>query len=277
MGFMDKFGTGQGWLARTFGKKTPQQTPQNIHTEVDSTMNDYNKTQSAFTQPTGTEPYAPNLGQYVPQNETMPNTSPMPNIAHTPTPTPNTDAFSSPPTPGNEAVTQNTMATQPSDYDMMISQFGKHWGQDKAGLENIMSQIGYHESKGENVYQSSGGPGAGIYQYETGKDQGGMTARNRLANWYQSQGKELPTWLNQEGMDEKGFDAALLTPEQQKMLFLADKRYHPTASLTPEATSNIADWWGKNHWAGAEVGSQEYQDKISGFRYAPTGDNIAGI
>ena len=42
---MDKFGTGQGWLAQTFGRKTPQQTPQNIHTEVDSTMNDYNKTQ----------------------------------------------------------------------------------------------------------------------------------------------------------------------------------------------------------------------------------------
>ena len=157
-----------------------------------------------------------------------------------------------------------------SDYDRMMGDFTKHWGQSKEGLENIMNQVSHHESKGENVYQTGGGPGAGLFQYETGAGQGGMTARNRLANWYGGQGMEVPQWLNQEGMDTQGFDAAQLSPEQQKMLFMADKRYHPTASLSPEATSDIADWWGKNHWAGAEVGSQEYTDKIGGFRHAPS-------
>jgi len=227
MAFMDKFGTGQGWLAKAFGKAQPQS-----NAPVNNTMNANTQVESAFTQPQPQQQFTPNLGQQA-----------------------------TPP------VQQNTMATQPSDYDMMINQFGEHWGQDKAGLENIMNQIGYHESRGENVYQSSGGPGAGIYQYETGAGQGGMTARNRLAGWYEGQGKEIPSWLNQEGMAEGGFDAAKLTPEQQKMLFLADKRYHPTASLTPEATSNISDWWGRNHWAGAEPGSQEYIDKTSAFRF----------
>ena len=80
-----------------------------------------------------------------------------------------------------------------SDYETMIGQFGKHWGQDQAGLENIMDTISHHESKGQNVYQTGGGPGAGLFQYErnykdpeTGEivQAGGMTARNRLSGWY---------------------------------------------------------------------------------------------
>jgi len=225
MGFFDKFGSGQGWLAKVLGG---QQAQKYAPTEpvVNQTMDNALQTNQAFTQPpTNQQQFTPNLGQ------------------------------------------QQPVQPPPSDYDTMISQFGEHWGQDKAGLENIMNQVGYHESQGQNVYQTGGGPGAGIYQYETGQGQGGMTARNRLAGWYQNQGKEVPSWLNQEGMENTGFDAALLTPEQQNMLFLADKRYHPTASLTPEATSDIADWWGKNHWAGATPGSQEYIDKTSDFRF----------
>ena len=106
MGFMDKFGTGQGWLAQTFGRKTPQQTPQNIHTEVDSTMNDYNKTQSAFTQPTETQPFTPNLGQQVS-------------------------------TPGNEAVNQNTMATGPQSNPYIDkTQFFEGGHKNKAYLDS---------------------------------------------------------------------------------------------------------------------------------------------
>ena len=96
MAFMDKFGTGQGWLSKTFGNQS-QQTP----SPVDSTMDMNTKTNSAFTQPQPKQKFTPNLGQ-----QTTP-------------------------------VEQNTMTTQPSDYDTMINQFGQHWGQDKAGLENV--------------------------------------------------------------------------------------------------------------------------------------------
>ena len=162
-----------------------------------------------------------------------------------------------------------------TDYEKMIAQFGKHWGQDQAGLESIMDTIAHHESKGKNVYQTGGGPGAGLFQYErnyrdpkTGEmvQAGGMTARNRLANWYTSQEMDTPEWLIQEGMDEAGFDASLLSPEQQKMLFLADKRYDKTASLTKDATSDIANWWAKEHWRGGEEGSDIYNERVSSFK-----------
>ena len=151
------------------------------------------------------------------------------------------------------------------DYDTMMDDFSTHWGQTSEGLEGIMGDISHHESKDKNVYQTGGGPGAGLFQYETGAGQGGMTARNRLEQWYQNKGIDSPNWLNQENMNEKGFDASLLNPEQQKMLFLADKRYHPTASLTPDATSNMGDWWAKNHWAGGEEGSDIYNKRVSSF------------
>jgi hypothetical protein len=115
------------------------------------------------------------------------------------------------------------------------------------------------------IHQYGGGPGRGIFQYETGADQGGMTARNRLVTWYGEQGLNIPDWLNQENMDAQGFDASMLNPEQQKMLFLADKRYHPTASLRPDDVSNVGDWWAKNHWAGGEEGSDIYEQRVKSF------------
>lgn len=142
--------------------------------------------------------------------------------------------------------------SQPSDYETMMSDFGEHWGQTTQGMEDFMDKIAYHESKGENVYQHSGGPGAGLFQYERGKGQGGMTARNRLAQWYQSNKMDVPSWLMQENMDELGFDASKLNEEQQRMLFLADKRYDKTASLRPEAIEDASTWWADQHWRGSE-------------------------
>jgi hypothetical protein len=168
-----------------------------------------------------------------------------------------------------------------SDYDTMMDDFGKHWGQTSEGLEDLMGKVSHHESKGKNVYQTGGGPGAGLFQYETGAGQGGMTARNRLAKWYGSKGMDTPDWLNQEGMDTAGFDATKLNPEQQKMLFMADKRYHPTASLSPEATKDVGEWWAQNHWAGGEKGSDIYNTRVASFNRdlnhnQPVDDTMAG-
>ena len=167
-------------------------------------------------------------------------------------PTPNT-AFSS---KGGAEV---------SDYNKMMKDFGGHWGQTQEGLEGIMDKVSHHESKGKNVYQTGGGPGAGLFQYETGAGQGGMTARNRLEKWYGAQGMNTPDWLNQENMSTAGLDASKQAPEQQRMLFMADKRYHPTASLSPEATMDLGDWWAKSHWAGGEEGSDIYKKRVSSF------------
>jgi len=162
-----------------------------------------------------------------------------------------------------------------TDYEKMIGQFGQHWKQDQAGLEDIMGKVSYHESKGQNVSQTGGGPGQGLFQYEkTFKDKagnyaqaGGMTARNRLANWYKSQEMDSPDWLTQEGMQDPsiGFDASQLSEEQQRMMFLADKRYDETASLTKEATSDLGNWWAKEHWRGGQEGSDVYNERLGSF------------
>ena len=158
---------------------------------------------------------------------------------------------------------------QASDYDEMMNDMMGQYGRTREDLEGIMNKIGHHESAGTmdpSIHQYGGGPGRGIYQYETGANQGGITARNRLARWFKSKMKDIPEWLSQENMDTEGFDASKLTPEQQNMLFLADKRYHPTASLSAEDTSDLSGWWARNHWAGGNVGTDLYDKKVAAFQ-----------
>ena len=155
-----------------------------------------------------------------------------------------------------------------ADYSTMIGQFGDWWGQDSTGMEDFMSKIAHHESAGTmdpSIHQYGGGPGRGLFQYETGANEGGMTARNRLAGWYEEQDTDVPDWLNQEDMENSGFDASLLDEEHQKMLFLADTRYDETASLRPDKIKDTANWWAKHHWKGGEEGSDIYKKRVSSF------------
>ena len=155
-----------------------------------------------------------------------------------------------------------------ADYSTMIEQFGDWWGQDQAGMEDLMDKIAHHESAGTmdpSIHQYGGGPGRGLFQFETGANKCGMTERNRLASWYEGQGIDTPDWLNQGDMENIGFDASLLDEEQQKMLFLADKRYDETASLRPDKVKDTANWWAKHHWKGGEEGSDVYKKRVSSF------------
>lgn len=144
------------------------------------------------------------------------------------------------------------------NYQEMLRKYAGWWKTDPETLEDIMNRVAYHESGGKNIYQHEGGPGAGLFQYErwhkdpeTGEygQAAGMTARNRLALEF---GDNVPEWLNQRDMNNPrvGFDASLLTPEQQRMLFLADKRHHPEASMNPNKMGNLSDWWANYHWKG---------------------------
>ena len=164
-----------------------------------------------------------------------------------------------------------------ANYSTMIKQFGDFWGQNQTGMEDFMDKIARHESAGTmdpSIHQYGGGPGRGLFQYETGANQGGMTARNRLAGWYKAQGEDIPNWLNQEDMENIGFDASLLDEEQQRMLFLADKRYDETASLRPEDIQDTGNWWAKHHWKGGEEGSDIYKKRVSSFNEDLMMDNV---
>lgn len=155
-------------------------------------------------------------------------------------------------------------------YEEFKKQIAGHYKTDPQLLEESMDKIAYHESKNKNVYQDEGGPGAGLFQYErwhkdpeTGEygQAGGMTARNRLAGFF---GDNVPSWLIQEGMDnpEVGFDASQLTPEQQKMLFLADKRMTPGVQMTTENLQDLPEFWAKSHWKGPQ---EQYDKRVASF------------
>jgi hypothetical protein len=168
-----------------------------------------------------------------------------------------------------------------SSYDNMLGKMSERYGSSREDIENLMNRISFHESKDvADQQQGDGGPGRGLfqfeqtYQYPEGHElegqygqAGGMTARNRLANYYEDILKEEPPdWLTQENMNnpEVGFDASILTPDQQKMMFLANTRMNKDkgANFSPANIKNTGEWWRKHHWAGAE---KDAPDRLASF------------
>ena len=178
-----------------------------------------------------------------------------------------------------------TFDQESSDYnymqDMVKDMSGK-WNIDEKTLLDYMTRIAFHET-GPNqrgnpkaIQELEGGEegkGRGLFQYEVGGEGGGHTAVNRLIDYYEPTGIEsMPDWL--QGLlytspytgkpaeikkgdyyfhSDEGFDASSLTPEQQYMLFMADKRGDETASFegvdTPE---ELKQFYLDEHYAGPE-------------------------
>jgi len=152
-------------------------------------------------------------------------------------------------------------------YNQMVENLGSRYGVSGDDMEGLMDKISFHESKRDaSAKQIGGGPGRGLFQFESGVGAGGQTAMNRLKRWYDENQMDIPDWA---AVSEDGVDASKLTPQQQKMLFMANTRYHPTASFRPEAIKDTADWWSKYHWAGDET---DVADRLASFesdmRYA---------
>ena len=165
-------------------------------------------------------------------------------------------------------ATQNIGRLPGQDYQDMLAYTSSRYGMDNKQLSEVMDRIGYHESAGTldpTIHQYGGGPGRGIFQFEqtyknpkTGayEQAGAMTARNRLEQFYADElGMNAPEWLTQKDMNDPsvGFDVSQLTPEQQKLLFMANVRYHPKASLKGVTPENVGEqFWAPYHWAGAD-------------------------
>ena len=152
-------------------------------------------------------------------------------------------------------------------YNELLGQLAERWETTPEHLENLMNRIAYHESgmtMDPTIKQYSGGPGRGLFQFEEGKEQGGATAANRLIETL----GETPDWLAPH-VDASGrvmsIDASILTPEQQRMMFLGNYRQHPEASFKGVTEENLPEFWGKYHWAGDVPGSEKYNKKINSF------------
>ena len=145
-------------------------------------------------------------------------------------------------------------------YQYMLDKICKRYEQTPESLENIMDRIAYHESKGDpKCKQHGGGPGRGLFQFEEGVKEGGETAMNRLLRWFAKNNITAPKWTN---IPLNGVDASRLEPKAQKMLFMANVRYHPYASFSKIGRKELPEWWAKYHWAGPE---HQKEERITSF------------
>ena len=145
-------------------------------------------------------------------------------------------------------------------YDYMLSNMCIRYKQTQDALENIMDRIAFHESKGDPMCkQMGGGPGRGLFQFEEGVKEGGETAMNRLLRWFVKNDRLAPKWAN---IPLNGVDATRLSEKAQKMLFMANVRYHPYASFKGLDSKGLPEWWAKYHWAGPE---HQKEERIASF------------
>ncbi len=153
-------------------------------------------------------------------------------------------------------------------YEEMLGNVASQYNTTPEALEDLMNRVSFHETGPSQRYQTDAtqilqggekGVGQGLFQFEqryrnpnTGEleQAGGLTARNRLANYYDSQGLETPDWLSQPGMDDpsKGFNAGALTGNQQRMLFLGNIAMGKDRTF--EGMEDIPSWWSQHHHIG---------------------------
>lgn len=152
------------------------------------------------------------------------------------------------------------------ERDKLIEQLIKEKGGTKEKYLQLLDSIAYHESAGTNdttLSQYGGGPGRGVYQFETGKNAGGITAARRAKAYYKQLGKAIPEWL-QNSTKSDSLDVSSLDRGQQDVLFLSNMRKHPKADFSKvmKGDQSIANFWADNHWAGAK---EDRKDRLASF------------
>lgn len=142
------------------------------------------------------------------------------------------------------------------EKDELINMLIKEKGGTREQYLSLLNGIAYHESAhtmDPTVKQYGGGPGRGKYQFEEGKNRGGITAARRTKKYLDSVGEATPKWL-QEAIKGDSLDATKLSSEQQDILFLGNMRMHPKADLSNYVSGkeSLPDFWANYHWAGAD-------------------------
>lgn len=155
------------------------------------------------------------------------------------------------------------------EKEQLINMLIEEKGGTRKDYENLMNSIAYHESAGtmdSTISQYGGGPGRGKYQFEVGKNRGGITAARRLKQYYESKDKKIPTWLSKATKNDT-LDATVLTPDQQDELFLGNMRMHPKADLGKVVNNkqSIPEFWAKYHWAGKD---EDLKDRMKSFNHS---------
>lgn len=153
-----------------------------------------------------------------------------------------------------------------NERDKLIAQLIKEKGGTREQYLQLLDTIATHESAGTldpSIKQIGGGPGRGVYQFEEGKNRGGITAAKRTKQYYEELGNQVPEWLQTVSSGDS-LDASQLTREQQDALFLGNMRKHPKANFKNvwDGKESVADFWANYHWAGKP---KDRQTRINSF------------
>lgn len=154
----------------------------------------------------------------------------------------------------------------PSEFDKFLSHTIKKKGGTADQYGDLMNSISFHETGPQqrlmpNAVQlvqrgdtlSPDGPGRGLFMFEVGDSQGGITAVNRTYKEYKDAGMDIPDFL-QEAYKLKSIDLSKYTPEQQQILFLGNYLQHPKADFSKvmNGDQSYDDFWFSYHQAGGE-------------------------
>ena len=158
------------------------------------------------------------------------------------------------------------------EYRQFLQYVAKSKGVSSGALESAMELIAFHETgpgqrMNPGAKQKGGGPGNGLFMFEAGPGQGGITAVNRTVNHLINKLKiKLPEWLAKL-YKKNALDASSLSADQQKYIFLGNYLEHPRADLSKLAggDSAIADFWLKYHWAGP---SSQKEQRLNSFLHS---------
>jgi len=148
----------------------------------------------------------------------------------------------------------------------LLGQAKTNWGMEESAIQDAMARIAFHESKSDPkalqlLNDKSIGKGRGLYQYEIDKDGakgGAHTAINRLINFNERSGNKYDISFLNSIINDKSYDFSQLSPEEQSMLFLADKLIDPTANMGTYDINNdgilsneeLSGFHADEHWAG---------------------------
>ena len=152
------------------------------------------------------------------------------------------------------------------ELEFLINQLVKTKGGTPKDYYDLLGSVAFHESAGTmnpSIRQYGGGPGRGVYQFEEGKNAGGITAARRTKRFLQSLGAKVPKWL-QEAVKGNSLDATKLKKEQQDVLFLGNMIMHPKADFKKiwNGEETVPEFWANYHWAGS---SAQRKKKLESF------------
>ena len=168
----------------------------------------------------------------------------------------------------------DTQYSSPIEKLMLTKSEFKKSGANKDKLDELIDVIGTVESGNQNIAQIGGGPGRGIFQFETGEGKGMHTALNRIKRMY-TEKKHLgqdtyPSWIDDSANPnhENYLDATKLSPSQQRELLIADLYMKEGSDKNLKkafSTGDYKDLWLENHWAGADKDKESksaYYDSV---------------